>query len=564
MAPQTPCGTTTIDIPSFGKVKGLVYPSGTRQFCGIPYATLTKRWTRSVLNTSLPNDYHDGTQHGPICPQPPEYATGDVDPMVPVPPFPHFNKAPEEDELSCLNLNIVLPPPPPTSTTLTAGPLPVMLWIHGGSFLFGSSTHPCYDTVNLSTFSSAIGAPIIAISINYRVGLFGFLASHSIAADLATDGLAGAGNFGLTDQQTALRWVQRYIPSVGGDPDNVTIFGESAGGMSVAQQVWAAEPAPFARAISMSGTLNTIPAWPLAWHERRYRALLEHLGIGGGGEEEEALERLRQVPQDAIAAATCAIEGGMGATANPCADGWYHAQPPSLDNTGGVGIVSPPSWLRSYMVGDVRHEAMIFRGALDDQDYASILGHFSSFMDEKDAVDVLQRYGISAADISHEELECRFEEMATEALFWLQTYLHAHASRVERTYAYHVDQVSTLDNPLKGLAYHAIELLYVFRNLEEEMSEGQRELSRKMAADFVRFAYGEDPWERFNGEGKKWMVYGPDDGWAVKSESDDEDVRRYARMKEILDTGLFPKWAAALDYIVNKRWILGAVVPSKD
>lgn len=94
------------------------------------------------------------------------------------------------------------------------------------------------------------------------------------------------------------------------------------------------------------------------------------------------------------------------------------------------------------------------------------------------------------------------------------------------------------------------------------MTEGQRELSRKMAADFVNFAYGKDPWERF-GEGK-WMVYGPDDKWAVKLESDDEAVRRYARMKEILDTGLFPKWAAAVDYVVNKRWILGPVVPSKD
>lgn len=482
--------------------------------------------------------------------------------MVPVPPFPHFSKAPMEDELNCLNLTIVLPPP---TTTTPAAPLPVMLWIHGGSFLFGSSTHPCYDTVNLATFSAspAIATPIIAISINYRVGLFGFLASHAIAADLAADGFAGAGNFGLTDQQTALRWVQRYVGSMGGDPDNVTIFGESAGGMSVAQQVWAKDPAPFARAVSMSGTLNTIPAWPLEWHERRYRALLEHLNIIGEEADDDGgvaeLERLRRVPQDAIAAATCVIEGGMGATANPCADGWYHAQVPSL---GAGGIVSPPAWLRSYMVGDVRDEAMIFRGALDDQDYASILAHFSGFMDEEDAVDVLGRYGI-AADISHEVLECRFEEMATDAIFWVQTYLHAHASRVERTYAYHVDQVSTLDNALKGLAYHAIELLYVFRNLEEEMTEGQRALSRKMAADFVRFAYGEDPWERF-GEGKKWMVYGPNDKWAVKSESDDEDVRRYARMKKILDAGLFPKWAAAVDYVVNKRWILGAVVPSKD
>lgn len=64
MPPPTPTSTETINIPTFGDVKGLVYPSGARQFRGIPYAKLTKRWTRSVLNTSLPDGFHDGTQHG--------------------------------------------------------------------------------------------------------------------------------------------------------------------------------------------------------------------------------------------------------------------------------------------------------------------------------------------------------------------------------------------------------------------------------------------------------------------------------------------------------------------
>ncbi|KAG8170050.1 hypothetical protein KVR01_000795 [Diaporthe batatas] len=469
--------------------------------------------------------------------------------LVPVPRIPHF-KDDVEDELKCLNLNIVLPPAAQTKS------LPVMVWIHGGSLLFGSSTNPCYDMVKLVDHSTSIGAPIIGVTINYRVGLFGFLASSAIADDLNADGLAGAGNFGLTDQQTALHWVNRYIASVGGDPENVTIFGESAGGMSVAHQIWAREPAPFARAISMSGTINTIPVWSLEEHERRFRALLRHLNIEGV--DEAALAKLRSVPKEAIAKATCEIEGTMGATGNPCNDGWYHSYRPSL---GQGGIISPPEWLKGYMIGDVKDEAAMFRGTLHDQTYESILGHFSAFLGEKDAADVLQRYGISA-DLSHEELDLRFEKMATEGLFWIQTYLHAHASKVERTYAYHFDQVSQLETSFKGLAHHAVELVFVFQTLEERMTDEEMKLSRKLGADFIQFAHGNDPWRRF--EQGNWMVYGPDNNWAVKSEEEDKAVRNYVRMLGILQDGLFPKWAEALDYVIDRRWHLGAVVPKKD
>lgn len=500
---------------------------------------------KTKRETLLRTDYSD--KNSPICPQPPQYTWGSE--LVPVPPIPHF-KEDIEDELNCLNLNIVLPDASRTKN------LPVMVWIHGGSLLFGSSTNPCYDMVKLIDHSSSIGAPVIGVTINYRVGLFGFLASEAIAEDLRADGLAGAGNFGLTDQQTALRWVNRYIGSVGGDPGNVTILGESAGGMSVAHNIWAREPAPFARAISMSGTINTIPVWSLEEHERRFRGLLRHLKIEGAGGE--ALAALRGAPQEDIAAATCEIEGSMGATGNPCDDGWYHAYRPSLQDG---GIRSPPAWLKGYMIGDVKDEAAMFRGSLHDQDYASILGHFSGFLGEKNAADVLQRYGISG-DLSHAELDLRFEKMATDGLFWLHTYLHAHASEVERTYAYHFDQVSQLETSFKGLAHHAVELVYLFQTLEERMTDEQMKLSRKLGTDFIQFAHGTDPWRRF-GQGN-WMVYGPDDKWTVKTEDEDKAVRNYARMVGILDDGLFPKWAEAMDYVINRRWFLGAVLPSKD
>src|SRR5215467_13917405 len=101
-----------------------------------------------------------------------------------------------------------------------------MFWIHGGGLVVGESNG--YDPSNL------VAQNIIVVTINYRIGELGFLAHAALTAESS----AGAsGNYGLLDQQAALRWVQRNIRAFGGNPDNVTIFGESAGGLSVQSQL---------------------------------------------------------------------------------------------------------------------------------------------------------------------------------------------------------------------------------------------------------------------------------------------------------------------------------------
>ncbi|KAI5308633.1 hypothetical protein KEM55_005254 [Ascosphaera atra] len=218
-------GTTTIEIEGLGTVKGNVYPGGIRQFCGIPYGYLAKRWTRSVLKTDWEDKghFHDGTKLGATAPNP-ELFRGDSSTV----PTEHRFEVPKESEKECLVINIVLPPEDQTP----AGPYPVLLYTHGGSFLFGGANRPTYDMVNLVTHSVATGSPVVAVTFNYRVGLLGFLASAAIGADLKKDGFQGNGNFGLTDQQLAIKWVETYIPQLGGDKDNVTLYGESAGAMS--------------------------------------------------------------------------------------------------------------------------------------------------------------------------------------------------------------------------------------------------------------------------------------------------------------------------------------------
>lgn len=116
----------------------------------------------------------------------------------------------------CLTLNVVRPAGIPHTQKL-----PVAVWIHGGGFFIGGSAWPYY---NLSTFVSAsqqAGQPILALSLNYRLGILGFLSGSELTAE-------GNVNLGLHDQRLALRWIKENIASFGGDPEKVTIFGESA------------------------------------------------------------------------------------------------------------------------------------------------------------------------------------------------------------------------------------------------------------------------------------------------------------------------------------------------
>ena len=122
---------------------------------------------------------------------------------------------PSED---CLYLNVWTP------AKSEAAKLPVMVWIYGGGFQAGGSSEPRQDGAILARKG------VVAVSMNYRLGLFGFFAHPELAAETPN---GTTGNYGLMDQIAALQWVQKNIAAFGGDPHNVTIFGESAGSYSV-------------------------------------------------------------------------------------------------------------------------------------------------------------------------------------------------------------------------------------------------------------------------------------------------------------------------------------------
>jgi para-nitrobenzyl esterase len=168
---------------------------------------------------------------------------GEVAPQFAMPVFSFINAAAGRVGDDCLTLNVFTP-------GLNSRPRPVLVWIHGGGFLVGSGSTPVYSGDELARRGDAV-----VVTINYRLGAMGF--AH--LGLLAGDTLPGATNLGLRDQIAALRWVRENIERFGGDPDNVTIFGQSAGGMSVGSLLGAPEARSlFHRAICQSGACDHV------------------------------------------------------------------------------------------------------------------------------------------------------------------------------------------------------------------------------------------------------------------------------------------------------------------
>ncbi len=227
-----------------GAVRGKTAGGG-NEFLGIPYAAPPVgplRW-RPPQPAASWTGLRDATSFAPHCPQPAS-------------PFGIASMS--ED---CLYLNVFTPAGP-----RRGGGRPVLVWIHGGALVTGESND--YDPAKLVSHGTVV------VTINYRLGALGFLAHPALA------GRPGgpSGNYGLMDQQAALRWVQRNIRQFGGDPRNVTIAGESAGGLSVLSQL--ASPGArglFARAIVESGAYN-LTQTPLAAAETAGEAFAAQAG----------------------------------------------------------------------------------------------------------------------------------------------------------------------------------------------------------------------------------------------------------------------------------------------
>jgi len=270
---------------TYGRLRGQVQDDVVA-FLGIPFAAPPVgelRW-RAPEPPATWDGIRDALEFGPACPQ------------GLMPGMDSESLVLAED---CLYLNVWAPRERGEEL------LPVLFWIHGGGFVNGRSSDPTLDGTALARND------VLVVSVNYRLGRFGFFAHPALTAEDAADGRLG--NYGILDQIAALAWVRDNVEGFGGDPEQVTIFGNSAGGVSVhCLMISPLATGLFARAIAQSGCgrINDILPFPrltaapgrpsaesegLAWAARHG---IEGAGVDGGWAE--ALAALRALPATAV------------------------------------------------------------------------------------------------------------------------------------------------------------------------------------------------------------------------------------------------------------------------
>ncbi len=306
---------------------------GVWAFSGVPYAASPageRRW-----RPPAPPEPWAGIREcdgfGPVAPQ----AQGFMDQALGA-------DVPDASE-DCLNLNVWTP-------GLDDSRRPVMVWIHGGSFMTGTGSSGLYRGGVLARHED-----VVVVTFNYRLGLLGFLAHPAFDEPGQTwlDGRewSGTGNWGLADQVAALAWVRDHIAGFGGDPGNVTLFGESAGGMSVATLLAAPDAAGlFHRAVVESGPPYTCTATVAADRAER---LADHLGVAC------TREALASVPADRlVAAGNEYVDASGGADAGllmtPVVDGGMLVAPPAEAVAAGSASSIP------LLIGTTRDESTFF------------------------------------------------------------------------------------------------------------------------------------------------------------------------------------------------------------
>ena len=219
---QHPPAVTTA-VTTLGVADGVMTDEGVVAFLGLPFAEPPVgdlRFKPPVAVDSWDGPV-DASEFGPACPQPVE-------------PGQTLYQNQSED---CLTLNVWTP-------SADERKRPVMVWVHGGGWVYEGTEDPLYSGAHL-----AARGDVVVVSMEYRMGVFGF--SHF-------EDIPGSGNAGLLDQKLAFEWVRDHIEAFGGDPDNVTLFGESAGGMSAtALMAMPSAKGLFHKAIAQSGAGST-------------------------------------------------------------------------------------------------------------------------------------------------------------------------------------------------------------------------------------------------------------------------------------------------------------------
>lgn len=464
-----------------GPIRGVVGGDGIAVYKGVPYAAPPvgeRRW-KEPQDVDPWEDILPCIEEKPVCTQVPwpyEFAK-------------EFYNFPNQSE-DCLYLNVWTP------ARSTEEKLPVMVWIHGGAFVLGAGSQPLYDGRKLASKG------VVVVTFNYRLGPLGFMA-HPLLSEESPHGVSG--NYGLLDMIQALKWVQRNIAAFGGDPGNVTVFGQSAGGASVCCLM--ASPLAeglFHRAIVESGGffpvgfLTTKGGETLQEAENYGKTISSELGCEGKPDELAALrEKDAREVVDAFQKVEATLPGAL--SIGPIVDGYVLPDHPYRIFAAGKQNKVP------LLIGTVADEGTMFvagQEGMTAQQYQDLLRTiFGEHSDEAYAlypvapgekpVTAYARLftGLGFAAPSRHAAEC----MARDGM---------------PVYVYKFSYVSTADPTRAAMgAYHGSEIAFVFgSSLLDFAGSEVKALSGSIMSYWINFATTGDP---NGGALPEWPAFGP-------------------------------------------------------
>jgi para-nitrobenzyl esterase len=387
----------------------------------------------------------------------------------------------------CLYLNIWTP------SLMGGADLPVMVWIHGGGFLNGSGALSIYHGNELAKRG------VVVVSFNYRLGPMGFMAYLESGEG---DESILSGSFGIQDQIAVLEWIQKNIPFFGGNRDNVTIFGESAGAMSV--DILSSSPRAkglFHKGICQSGGLLTFPREiPTEKALSNTREFQQALGTS-------SIEEMRHIPAAKI------IEAAKKAVAKDEMPRELRFGP-ILDN---IVVVDQDKTLREraripLIIGNNKTEATWFMQLMPPvtmNNYREILNRNFGEIAEK----MLAIFSVR----SDEDARRAFIHVHTYNLFTI--YVHDLAGRLSdlggEVYVYRFDRIAPINQENGLLAGHMVEIDYMMGHVDAEgFTKTDEEVSDAMTCYWVQFSKTGKPggeglpeWPEYSSESKKYLIF---------------------------------------------------------
>ncbi|KAI1171511.1 alpha/beta-hydrolase [Nemania sp. FL0916] len=466
-----------------GSLSGLRRPNGTRSFLGIPYAAPPVgelRW-RPPQHPLPWIGVRSGDRCGPACTQP-QLPTNSL-----------YAARDAEFSEDCLYLNVYTGAEGSTDR-------PVLVWFHFGAFVFGSGANPMQDG------SKFAAEGITVVTVNFRLGRFGFLALPELSAE--SDHQV-SGNYGILDQIAALQWVKRNIKVFGGDPENVTIGGASSGGASVhIHRVSPLSKGLFSKAICESGP-GIAPAingpghiavyMTLAAAEEAGTEVLRALGI-------TSLDELRKMPADKILAVDLPRREGpwksylrpnsttslsVYDTANPIVDGW----------------VIPDSPMAAFMSGRAADVPVLAGGVANDGTSLprlDSLTKYHAFVRETFGEQANEALRLYPAKTDNEVWTASWELLSDQIFYWptwTSARLQAHHMKSPAWYyqflrAPPIPANSEIVEATFAGACHLAGMLYAFGNLDVwgwDWTDADRLLSRRVMETWVRFVRTGNP-----------------------------------------------------------------------